>query len=229
MVIWWFAYLPGNDSCQLYYLWLEFPLDSIHPAFSIKILRKICTCPSAKKDVYASEFAERWLTCTWRAHFAAVDNFWAAGTNSRMPCGCWAYFELMKTNGYFISSFHWVPTPWKQLFFIHFDHPSSKCWPHTGKTVGWPCKKNEPLKNGWIRLLFFGISWLILPRLLPGSSWRMRCCFRCISQQGASVKKQGHQIPYFAPQERNMEISWTFTNITTWYHMFAWSIVEKQW
>ena len=26
-------------------------------------------------------------------------------------------------------------------FMLLFDHPSSKCWPHTGQTVGWPGKK----------------------------------------------------------------------------------------
>ena len=31
-----------------------------------------------------------------------------------------------------------------------FDHPSSKCWPHTGQTVGCPCKKYSEIGRSWM-------------------------------------------------------------------------------
>ena len=43
------------------------------------------------------------------------------------------------------------------------DHPSSKCWPHTGQTVACPCKKNDHTKLpvSWsLGAYFWNPSWV---------------------------------------------------------------------
>ena len=68
-------------------------------------------------DHYESDASEWAYNCVHMDHDADIP--------------CLAIFNTMKYN--------------LTAFMLLFDHPSSKCWPHTGQTVGCPGKKKYNL------------------------------------------------------------------------------------
>ena len=66
-----------------------------------------------------------------------------------------------------------------------FDHPSSKCWPHTGQTVGCPCKK------------IIHSKWSVFYYASPKWSWWNLLMWQCASLflQWLSRKTTSHIWP----------------------------------